>query len=208
MSAKLQWTSPAAAMDMVYDDPMGSMEGFSYALLRKRAKGKANTAATLARAKLQPREPKSLVTAGKWTVTAASHTLVLAPRVADEWNDVETLFGRYDECVTDRQKLLAAVITLRFANDSMGHDMVAAASSFAVERLANARRLSSLLALHLPGAELSARGPHVHLVVLSRAHYPSGFGAECVDLLREDAQELLSKEWSAFKARWEASILP
>jgi hypothetical protein len=206
--AKTKWISPSAAMDMVFDDPMGPMEDFSFALLRKRSKGHDNTTEAFARAKLQPREPRASDARpeGEWPVTATDHELVLAPRVPDDWSTVETLFKRYDSKVAPRQKLLAVVLTLRFPGDLMRHDMMSVARGFTTERLAKARRLTSLLALHLPGEELSSRDPHIHVLTLARAHHPNGFRAECPDLLREDAQQVLFDEWREFKGRWEAGI--
>lgn len=202
-ATKQDWISPSAAMDMVYDDPMGKMDGFGFALLRPRAKDKANSVADLARAKLQPRCPDDRKSAtGAWPVTASDWRLVLAPGTPDVTGGIERWLADYDAAIHSRQKLLAAVLTFRFSADMMLHDMMSVANAYAERKLARERRLSSLLVLHAPGDELSARDPHVHALVLARTHRPCGWGAPHPDLT-EEAQLLFHDEWTAFRADWE-----
>jgi len=114
--AVLPWISPAAADDMLFDDPLGSTPDFGFALLRPKAKGKRNTTADLVRAKLQPSKPGDPAWGpdGLWPITCTTSRLVPAPRVAIDPDALEGVFEGYDARIKPHQKLLAAVLTMRF----------------------------------------------------------------------------------------------
>jgi hypothetical protein len=117
--AALPWISPAAADDMLFDDPLGSSPDFGFALMRPKAKGKRNTTADLARAKLQPSKPDDAAWGpdGLWPITCTTSRLVPAPGVAIEPDALEAVFAGYDARVKPHQKLLATVLTMRFGHD-------------------------------------------------------------------------------------------
>lgn len=199
------WISPATAMQMVYDDPAGGNTDFGFALLRREAKGHSNSVLDLARAKLQPREPTTQeAKAAELPITTAAHRLVLAPGVG-EADDIGAFFKGYDDNAPRRLKLLAVVMTMRFDNDVMVHDMMSAAGSYAEMILARQHRLSSLVVCHRPGEGLSARAPHAHVLCLSRTHRPSGF-AEQNALFKGEASDLhcnFMGEWRSFRTAWD-----
>lgn len=204
MSLRPQWISPAKTMDMMFTDPLGPMDGFSFGLLRTSMRGVPNSVAGFAFGKLNPREPEAAepATRGLWPSTAADAALALAPGVADVWRDPALLFTRYEnELLLDETGALL-VLTLRFSLDHTRHDMFDAGYAFALERLARARRLSTLVVLHVPGDAVSRSLPHIHLVALARAHSASGFGAYAEDVFCDAGQKLLFDEWTAFSKRW------
>lgn len=190
MSKPLPWISPSDADDMLYDDPMGSQPDFGYALLRKTAKGKQNRVADLARAKLQPSKPndRDWLADGLWPITCASHRIVTAPGVAVAPGSLEEIFHGYDAKVKAHQKLLAVVLTYRFPHSWQPADILSLVGTYALEKLALQRRLTSMTVVHMPGDELSARRPHAHVVCLSRVHRSSGWGEVHPDLTAKNAQ--------------------
>lgn len=107
------WLSPSAVMDTLFDVREPGCEELGYALLRPRAKQKANSAATLIRAKMAPVEPTSAsrATACGIPVTARQHRLVLARGVGDM--ALAPLLDDYDRAVRPHQRLLAGVLTMR-----------------------------------------------------------------------------------------------
>lgn len=176
-----KWISPAASMDMVYDDPAGRgpNEEFGFALLWASGRdGAAQSSVDLARAKLQPRKPRAAGSASgddEAAITASDHRLVLAAGVPDLSHPLD-LFRSYEQSRLPDQKLLAIVQTLRFDPNQPRHAMMQAAHIYATFWLRR-RQLSSLLVHHMPGDAGSARGrPHVHIVTPVRAHRLSGFG--------------------------------
>ncbi|WP_294240146.1 hypothetical protein [Sphingomonas yabuuchiae] len=204
MSKPLPWISPSDADDMVYDDPLGSTPDFGFALLRKTAKGKENRVADLARAKLQPSKPadKDWLADGLWPITCASHRIVTAPGVAVEPGALEEIFQGYDAKVQAHQKLLAVVLTMRFPHSWQPADILSLVGTYALEKLALQRRLTSMTVVHMPGDELSARRPHAHVVCLSRVHRSSGWGEVHPELTARNAQLDFQQEWEAFYDIW------
>ncbi len=204
MSKPLPWISPSDADDMVYDDPLGSTPDFGFALLRKTAKGKENRVADLARAKLQPSKPadKDWLADGLWPITCASHRIVTAPGVAVEPGALEEIFQGYDAKVQAHQKLLAVVLTMRFPHSWQPADILSLVGTYALEKLALQRRLTSMTVVHVPGDELSARRPHAHVVCLSRVHRSSGWGEVHPELTARNAQLDVQQEWEAFYDIW------
>jgi hypothetical protein len=179
-----KWISPAASMDMVYDDPAGRGPDtdFGFALLwASGRKGDEQSSVDLARAKLQPRKPASSKEPNDAVITASDYRLVLAAGVPDLHHPLD-LFRAYEDQRLPGQKLLAVVQTLRFDPDQPRHAMMQTAHVYASFWLRR-RRLSSLLVQHVPGDAGSARGrPHVHILTPVRAHRLSGFGeidAQC-----------------------------
>ncbi len=171
MSA-LPWISPAEADDMLYDDPDGSTPDFGFALLRQKAKGKSNRTADLARAKLQPSKPadSDWRTDGLWPITCTTSRVVPAPGVAVEPDALEAIFHGYDAKIKPHQRLLAVVLTMRMDHDWQPADILSLVGGYTLEKLALERRLTSMIVVHMPGDELSARRPHAHVVTLSRVH--------------------------------------
>lgn len=204
MSPRPQWISPAKTMDMMFTDPLGPMDGFSFGLLRKSMRGVPNSVAGFAFAKLNPREPEAVEpgTCGLWPLTAADAAVALAPGVADVWSDPALLFTRYESELLPAETGALLVLTLRFSIDHTRHDMFDMGYAFALERLARARRLSTLVVLHIPGEAVSRSLPHVHLVTLARTHSASGFGAYDEEVFCDAGQKLLFDEWQAFAERW------
>lgn len=189
---------------MMFTDPLGPMEGFSFGLLRKSMRGVPNSVAGFAFAKLNPREPGALEpgTRGLWPATAADAAVALAPGVADVWRDPALLFTRYESELLPGETGALLVLTLRFSLDHTRHDMFDMGYAFALERLARARRLSTLVVLHVPGDAVSRSLPHVHLVALARTHAASGFGAYDEEVFCDAGQKVLFAEWQAFCQRW------
>lgn len=204
MSPRPQWISPAKTMDMMFTDPLGPMEGFSFGLLRRSMRGVPNSVAGFAFAKLNPREPEAVEpgTRGLWPSTAADAAVALAPGVADVWSDPALLFNRYENELLPSETGALLVLTLRFSIDHTRHDMFDMGYAFALERLARVRRLSTLVVLHIPGEAVSRSLPHVHLVTLARTHSASGFGAYDEEVFCDAGQKLLFDEWQAFAERW------
>ena len=198
----LTWTSPSAAMDMVYDVREDGVGGLDLALLRPRAKGADNTLARLLGAKLQPMkpEPGSWTTPCGWPVTARDHRLVLAAGAPDPVS-LTRLVGDYDAAVRPQQRLLAAVLTMRFEADQPVHEAMAAATAFATFRLARERRLTSVVVLHTPGVELAHAAAHSHIVVFARTHRQSGWGPVDADLT-DQAHAKWADEWRSFLEIW------
>ena len=201
------WISPAQAMDMLFDDPMGGTPGFGFALLRPRSKQRRNRVADLIRAKLQPRQPADDATWMGVPVTAHRADIVLAPGVPDIDEPLLQWLSRYDDAVPAHQRLLAVVLTPRFSVDMPPHDMMSAARSYAELNLSRARRLTSFISLHLPSEFLSAREPHCHITVLARVHLPCGFGHVHPDLARDEAaQPFFFEEWQGFAESWAGTL--
>ena len=204
MSKPLPWISPSDADDMLYDDPMGSLPDFGFALLRKTAKGKENRVADLVRAKLQPSKPADTdwLADGLWPITCASHRVFTAPGVAVEPGALESIFHDYDAKAKAHQKLLAVVLTYRFPHSWQPADILSLVGMYVLEQLALKRRLTSMTVVHMPGDELSARRPHAHVVCLSRVHRSSGWGEVHPDLIAKTAQTRFQQEWEQFYDVW------
>ncbi|KZE16079.1 MULTISPECIES: hypothetical protein [Sphingomonas] len=204
MSKPLPWISPSDADDMLYDDPMGSLPDFGYALLRKSAKRKQNRVADLARAKLQPSKPndRDWLADGLWPITCASHRIFTAPGVAVEPGVLEGIFHDYDTKAKAHQKLLAVVLTYRFPHSWQPADILSLVGKYALEKLALQRRLTSMTVVHMPGDELSARRPHAHVVCMARVHRSSGWGEVHPDLVAKTAQARFQQEWEDFYDVW------
>ncbi len=204
MSLRPDWISPSQTMDMMFTDPLGSMEGFSFGLLRKSMRGTPNSVAGFAFAKLNPRQPSAteLATRGLWPCTAADAAVALAPGVADIWSDPALLFTRYETELLPDETGALVVLTLRFTLDHTRHDMFDQAYAFALERLARARRLSTMVVLHVPGESVSRSLPHAHLVAIARTHSASGFGAYDEEVFCDAGQRLLFDEWQSFSRLW------
>lgn len=204
MSKPLPWISPSDADDMVYDDPLGSTPDFGYALLRKSAKGKQNRVADLARAKLQPSKPADMdwLADGLWPITCTMHRIVTAPGVAVPAGALEEIFHGYDARAKAHQKLLAVVLTMRFPHSWQPADILSLVGMYTLEKLALQRRLTSMIVVHMPGDELSARRPHAHVVCLSRVHRSSGWGEVHPDLVARTAQARFQQEWEGFYDVW------
>jgi hypothetical protein len=208
--AMLPWISPAAADDMLFDDPLGSTPAFGFALMRPKSKGRQNTTADLARAKLQPSKPDDAAWGPDrlWPITCTTSRLVPAPRVAIEPDALEAVFAGYDARIKPHQKLLAVVLTMRFGHDWQAGDILSLVGAYALRHLALERRLTSCVVVHMPGDELSARRPHAHCVVLARVHRASGWGELHRDLVAKDAQTTFQAEWEAFRDEWAPRFEP
>lgn len=206
----LPWISPADADDMLFDDPLGSSRDFGFALMRPTAKGKRNTTADLARAKLQPSKPDDAAWAPDrlWPITCTTSRLVLASGVAIEPDALEGVFEGYDARIKPHQKLLAVVLTMRFDHGWQSADILSMVGMYALQHLALERRLTSLTVVHMPGDELSARRPHAHCLVLARVHRASGWGELHRDLVAKDAQANFEAEWEAFRDEWAPRFAP
>lgn len=198
----MTWQSPTEVMDTLYDVREPGCDEVGFALLRPRAMQKANRVTTLIGVKLSPIKPaaNTPTTACGMPVTARDHRVVLARGVADA--SLTRLLNDYDAAVHPRQRLLAAVITVRGDKDMPAHDLLDMAATYATIHLARGRRLTSVVALHTPGDELSRALQHAHICILSRQHAPSGWLAEHEDLT-DTAHSLWAEEWAAFRAGWE-----
>ena len=196
------WQSPSEVMDTLYDVREPGCDGVGFALLRPRAKQKANSVAALVSAKLSPIKPaaNTPTTTCGMPVTARDHRVVLARGVAD--TSLTRLLSDYDAAVRPHQRLLAAVITVRGDEDMPAHDLLDMAATYATIHLARGRRLTSVVALHTPGNELSRALQHAHICILSRQHAPSGWLAEHEDLT-DTAHSLWAEEWAGFRAGWD-----
>ncbi len=199
------WLSPSAVMDTLFDVREPGCEELGYALLRPRAKHKANSATALIRAKMAPVEPISAarMTACGIPVTARQHRLVLARGVGDM--ALAPLLDEYDQAVRPHQRLLAGVLTVRGAVTQPIHDLFDMATSYAAIHLACGRSLTSVVVAHAPGDELSRALPHVHICMLARQHTPSGWAAEHPDLA-DTTHRMWAEEWGAFRAGWEQMV--
>lgn len=199
------WLSPSDTANMVFLDPAGPMENFSFGVLRRELRGKTNDPALYARAKLQPMRPDPVVAAdGSWPVTAAAAAVLIAPGVADADAQPQRLFPLYRDSLLPGEKAMLISLTLRFADPIFRHEMMEEARAFALERLVRARRLSTLVSLHVPGEAGSGNLPHAHLVALVREHHAWGFGAYVREVYDKAAQALLFEEWTAHRRRWAA----
>ncbi len=196
------WQSPAQVMDTLFDVREPGCDDVGFALLRPRAKQKANSVAALIGAKLAPIKPaaNTPTTTCGMPVTARDHRVVLARGVAD--TALTRLLDDYDAATRLHQRLLAAVITVRGDEDMPAHDLLDMATTYATIHLARGRRLTSVVALHTPGDELSRVLPNAHICILARQHAPSGWLAEHEDLT-DTAHGLWAEEWAAFHAGWE-----
>ncbi|SOB81154.1 hypothetical protein SAMN06297144_1426 [Sphingomonas guangdongensis] len=195
-----KWTSPAAAADMVFDDParLGSGSHFGFAILWAENRGERAKTADLACAKLQPAKPKGegVQKDETWAVTASDHRLLLAAGTPDIASP-KVLFDSYDADVCANQNLLAVVQTLRFDPDLPRHTMMQHAYLYASLTL-HPKRLSSLIVQHMPGDIRSARAPHVHILTLARVHRISGWGQ-----VHEVFDDPPAEMHRAFLADWE-----
>lgn len=196
------WISPAAAANMVFDDParLGSDTDFGFAILWSGGPGLRAKTADLARAKLQPRKPEGLSGGAPWPITAFDHRLLLAPGTPDIASP-QMLFESYDAEVPANQNLLAIVQTLRFDPDLPRHVMMHHAYMYAAICL-YPKRLSSLVVQHMPGDARSARAPHVHVLTLARLHRLSGWGAvhEVFNDPPADMHRAFAGDWERFCA--------
>ena len=201
------WISPAQANDMVFDVRATGCEDIGYALLRPRSKNVPNTVAALLAAKLQPVKP----TDGCWhtrcgfPTTARDVRLVLAPGVTDPAS-IERFVADYDAGTRAHQKLLAAVLTIKFDVDVPLHDNVDLIMFYTMMLIARQRRLSSIVVTHTPSEDLSDAPSHAHIIVLAREHRAgTGFGQLHPDLTDED-HPLWAEEWRGFKKTWESTL--
>jgi len=207
MTRDMQWISPAAAVAMLRNDPAGGASDYGFALLRPQTRRKANSVADLVRAKLQPREPaktEQSLGAG-WPTTSNDHRLILAPGVP-EVVDMGAFYGAYDADRHIRLDPLAVVLTMRFDHKELLHDAMTEVSAYVQMLLSQKRHLTSLLVQHVPGQELSWRAPHIHVVVLTRTHHPSGFAAVHPMFVGDqaDAHRAFREEWRSFRQSWRA----
>jgi len=104
-----------------------------------------------------------------------------------------------------RLKLLAVILTMRFDENAMVHDVMSAVGSYAEMILARQRRISSLVVVHRPGEELSARPIHAHVLALARTHRPAGF-SELHRSFQGQSEKLHSTfldEWRGFRDAWD-----
>jgi hypothetical protein len=209
VTSKDKWISPNEASDMVFTDPQGPMDDFSFGLLRRQLRGKPNSVTTFARAKLQPRRPDDTdrIASALWPITAAAWAVVLAPGVSDDLAMPELLFPRYEAELIAWEKVMLISVTLRFPDAASRHDIVDQVRTFATLRLARARGLTSMIVLHMPGEMASANAPHCHIVTLAREHRPYGFGAYAADLIVNEGQTILFEEWIRFQRSWATGTL-
>lgn len=197
------WLSPSVAANMVFLDPAGPMENFSFGVLRRELRGVANDPVLYARAKLQPIRPDAVVAAdGSWPVTAAASALLAAPGVPDGDAVPQRLFPLYRDALLAGENAMLLSLTMRFPEARFRHEMMEEARAFALERLARARRLSTLVTLHVPGEAGSGNLPHAHLVALVREHHAWGFGTYVREVYDKAAQALLFEEWTTHRRRW------
>lgn len=199
------WLSPSETADMVFIDPQGGLENFSFGILRRQLRGQPNDLVLYARAKLQPVRPDPVVAGdGSWPVTAAAATLLVPPGIPDAQAVPECLYPVYRASLLPNEPAQLVSLTLRFPEPRFRHEMLEEARAFALDRLVRARRLSSLVALHVPGENGSGNLPHVHIVAIVRAHHAWGFGAYARDVIDKAAQLRLYAEWREHRQRWAA----
>lgn len=198
----LPWTSPGEVNDMMFDVRAPGVTGLALALLRPRAKGCDNSVLGLAYAKLNPIEPDAASprTRCGMPTTARDHRLALAPGVADPVS-IERLLCDYDRAVPEHQRLLAAVMTIKFDRDCPLHDQFDAVTTWVALDLARARQLTCLTVLHAPGDQLATEMPHAHVVVCSRRQHASGW-ADVHEELSEDAHAIWAQRWLDFADAW------
>ncbi len=197
------WLSPSETANMVFLDPAGAMENFSFGVLRRELRGTPNDLLLFARAKVQPIRPDPVVAPdGSWPVTAAAATLLPAPGVPDALSEPQQLFPLYRDTLLIGEKAMLLSLTLRFSEPRFRHEMMEEARAFALDRLVRARKLSTLVALHVPGENGSGNLPHAHLVALVREHHAWGFGSYVREVCDRDAQALLFEEWTQHRKRW------
>lgn len=201
------WISPAAVMDMLYDVRADGCDDVGYALLRPRSKGCSRTAMDLVSAKLAPVKPSAKqVSTSEIATTARDFRLILAPKVADPLS-LKQLLESYDAATQPRQALLAAVLTIKFDPDVPLHDSFDRVCTFAMLRLAQVRRLTSIAVLHTPGDELAKAAAHAHVCILARRHLASGWAELDADL-SDTAHTLWADEWRTFSDSWERVLAP
>ncbi len=202
MNALPIWIAPGEAADRVYDVRADDAAGLGFALLRPRRGGLDNSVTQLAFAKLNPVEPTdtSLRTRYGWPTTARDHRLVLAPGVADPVS-LERLLSDYDAATAGHQRLIAAVLTVKFDRDRPLHEQFDQLVAFAMMHVALDRRLTSLAVLHAPGDQLAGEAPHGHLLILARVHQASGWQGVHPELA-ESEHAAWADEWTRFGEGW------
>lgn len=199
------WLSPSETADMVFIDPEGAFENFSFGILRRQLRGKLNDPVLYARAKLQPVRPDPVVAAdGSWPVTAAAATLLVPAGVPDAHAVPQCLYPLYSQNLLKDEAAQLVSLTLRFPEPRFRHEMMEEARAFALDRFVRARRLSTLVTLHLPGENGSGNLPHAHLVAVVREHHAWGFGAYVRTVTDKQAQARLFEEWREHRQRWSA----
>ena len=200
MSTTPIWLSPSKAANLVQHVREDDGTTLGYALLKPRRS--ESTTLNLAFAKLNPIEPEdtSPRTRCGWPTTARDHRLVLAPGVADPVS-LERLLGDYDAATAEHQRLLAAVLTVKFERDKPLHEQFDQLVAFAMIHVALDRRLTSLAVLHAPGDQLSGEAPHGHLLILARIHQASGWQGVHPELA-ESEHAAWADEWTRFGEGW------
>ena len=203
MSALPIWIAPGDAADRVYDVRAEDAAGLGFALLRPRRGGHDNSVTQLAFAKLNPVEPTdaSSRTRCGWPTTARDHRLMMAPGVADPVS-LERLLTDYDASTSEHQRLLAAVLTVKFDRDRPLHEQFDRLLAFAMMHVALDRRLTSLAVLHAPGDQLASEAPHGHLLMLARVHQASGWQCAHPELA-ESEHAAWAAEWTRFSKGWQ-----
>lgn len=197
------WLSPTETANMVFLDPQGPMENFSFGILRRELRSVPNDLLLYARAKLQPIRPDPVVALdGSWPVTAAASALLPAPGVPDALAAPQHLFELYRDTLLGGENAMLVSLTLRFSDQRFRHEMMEEARAFALDRLVRARRLSTLVSLHVPGEAGSGNLPHAHLVALVREHHAWGFGPYVREVCDRTAQAMLFEEWTTHRRRW------
>ena len=190
----------------LYDNPDGHLTDFSFGILKATSNGVKNTAEGYVRSKLRYEQgPLNAAVPGR---DVSANVFIVNPTCPDLMARPDTFWPFLDSDVWKADQDLAIAVTLWFPNIVFQHRAVRIASTFAQERLADARGLCVQLVAHSPSRISHGGDFHVHLIASARAAVPDGVGAFARDLLGHGGQTLLHSEWQQFLAELPTQVRP
>lgn len=187
-------------MDWVFDNPLGAMPGFVFAVLKKSYQGHPNSAVEFGGRKLRPILGVTKDGAPDPDVITAYRTGTVLPTDApDAFDEPEVLLRAIDAFACDHEASLLIYVTLSFPEATRAHHSWEEARAFSLEAFARKRKLPVCLIQHRPGEVGSDNPIHLHLLVGARRLDGTGFRGYAEELLCDDGQQVIYDEWQAFR---------
>ncbi|MEO7178766.1 MAG: hypothetical protein ABIW83_07970 [Allosphingosinicella sp.] len=182
---------------IMYLNPLGSVSGFSFGVLRTSYAGKANSASAFVKAKLHPVSLPAAAAA--WAPTAHRWEVLLPPDGGDDLLDPRRLIELFEATALPWRQGLLTTVKLNFGEADRLHAAYEKGRAW-LRSLVRSRGLPAIIIQHCPHeAGLEYRRHHLHILIVPRSLGIAGFGA-CDDELTSDAgQRVLYSSWSSFE---------
>ncbi|MEA1071755.1 hypothetical protein [Sphingomonas sp. LY160] len=185
-------------MDWLYDNPMGAMPNFVFAVLKQSYQGFKNSAVEFGGRKLRPVIGRASDGLPDQEVITAYRTGTVLPMDApDVLDEPELLLKAIDVSACPHEAALLIYVTLGFPKTTRLHHAWEEARAFSLEALARKRQLPVCLVQHRPGEVGSDNPIHVHLLIGARRLDGTGFRGYAQELLCDEGQRVLFNEWRA-----------